>query len=494
MSTLTTKNIKNVGQLQEKNEFAANDALLAWDAAGQKHVKLTYQKLNQTYSTIQSACETAQGAAEDAAAEAAGFAKGTGGGTYTNNNAEYFKTQAAAEALKSEGWAEGTENGTDVPSTSPYHEHNSKYWADQADASAGSAGTDALKAEGFAVGQQNGADVPSTSPYYENNAAYYADQASDSATAAAGSASDAEDWAEIARDAAAGALRNFFGTCATVAGTAAKDVAISEFSLYTGVKVQVKFTNGHTLTATKDANGVVTADYPTLNVSSTGAKAIKVGTEYAGENFVTAGDTHEFIYDGTYWVDLTAVNIYKNSTTARKRDGSIGLSGTEYFNIAHPIGSTYPQYPKQLSPNDLWGSISTWSKIDYGGVFFRTEGGKAKAFNSGTQTSQNKSHSHGMQYHTHGMSHKHYMQHTHDVDVPIDYYHFDPDGHSNFCPRVDSSKTTSGASRDWTDGPADSSGITINDTAGPSTNETSSEGGEEAWPNNQTYIIWKRTA
>ena len=321
MSTLTTNDIKNVGQLQEKNEFASNDALLAWDAAGQKHVKLTYQKLNQAYSTIQSACETAQGAAEDAAAEAAGFAKGTGGGTYTNNNAEYFKTQAAAEALKSEGWAEGTENGSDVPSTSPYHEHNSKYWATQAGTSAGSAGTDALKAEGFAVGQQNGTDVPSTSPYYENNAAYYADQASDSADAAAGSASDAEEWAEIARDAAAGALGNFFGTCSTLAGTAAKDVAISEFSLYTGVKVQVKFTNGHTLTATKDANGVVTADYPTLNVSSTGAKAIKVGAEYAGENFVTAGDTHEFIYDGAYWVDLTAVNIYENSTTARKRDG-----------------------------------------------------------------------------------------------------------------------------------------------------------------------------
>jgi hypothetical protein len=354
MSTLTTNDIKNVGQLQEKNEFASNDALLAWDAAGQKHVKLTYQKLNQAYSTIQSACETAQGAAEDAAAEAAGFAKGTGGGTYTNNNAEYFKTQAAEEALKSEGWAEGTENGTDVPSTSPYHEHNSKYWATQAGTSAGSAGTDALKAEGFAVGQQNGTDVPPTSPYYENNAAYYADQASDSADAAAGSASEAEDWAEIARDAAAGALGNFFGTCSTLAGTAAKDVAISEFSLYTGVKVQVKFTNGHTLTATKDANGVVTADYPTLNVSSTGAKAIKVGAEYAGENFISAGDTHEFIYDGTYWVDLTAVNIYENSTTARKRDGQVDYPSEYKFNKC--------TYISELSRKFIWeGHSVSWT-------------------------------------------------------------------------------------------------------------------------------------
>lgn len=177
MSTLTTNDIRNVGQLQEKNQFAANDALLAWDAAGQKHVKLTYQKLNQAYSTIQSACESAAGTAGNKANEAHNWANGYSGGTYATNNAEYFKTQAAAEALKSEGWAEGTENGTDVPSTSPYHEHNSKYWAAQAGTSAGSAGSDALKAEGWAVGKQNGQNPPSGSPYINNNAAYYAGQA-----------------------------------------------------------------------------------------------------------------------------------------------------------------------------------------------------------------------------------------------------------------------------------------------------------------------------
>ena len=43
--------------------------------------------------------------------------------------------------------------------------------------SATSAGNDALKSEGFAVGQQNGSDVGATSPYYRNNSKYYAGQA-----------------------------------------------------------------------------------------------------------------------------------------------------------------------------------------------------------------------------------------------------------------------------------------------------------------------------
>lgn len=47
-----------------------------------------------------------------------------------------------------------------------------------AESAATDADADALKAEGFAVGQQNGTDVPSTSPYYHNNAKWYSEQAS----------------------------------------------------------------------------------------------------------------------------------------------------------------------------------------------------------------------------------------------------------------------------------------------------------------------------
>lgn len=47
--------------------------------------------------------------------------------------------------------------------------------------------------------------------------------------------------------------------------------------------------------------------------------------------------------------------------------------------ISHPIGSTYTQYPMQPNPNDLFG-LTTWEVINYGGAFFRAEGGNALAF------------------------------------------------------------------------------------------------------------------
>lgn len=45
-----------------------------------------------------------------------------------------------------------------------------------AELAATSSETDALKSEGFAVGEQNGTPVTSGSPYYENNAEYYKDE------------------------------------------------------------------------------------------------------------------------------------------------------------------------------------------------------------------------------------------------------------------------------------------------------------------------------
>lgn len=50
-------------------------------------------------------------------------------------------------------------------------------YADEAEASAASANVDALKSEGHALGTQNGTPVSSDSPYYHNNAKYWADEA-----------------------------------------------------------------------------------------------------------------------------------------------------------------------------------------------------------------------------------------------------------------------------------------------------------------------------
>lgn len=84
------------------------------------------------------------------------------------------------------------------------------------------------------------------------------------------------------------------GTCSTAAATAEKVVTLSGFVLATGTTIQVTFTNANTATT------------PTLNVNSTGAKAIynEAGTAVSSTNpaYFPTGSTVEFIYNGTNWV------------------------------------------------------------------------------------------------------------------------------------------------------------------------------------------------
>lgn len=77
-----------------------------------------------------------------------------------------------------------------------------------------------------------------------------------------------------------------YATCSTGADTADKKVNISDFTLFTGATILVKFTytNNH-LT-------------PTLNVNSTGEKELICNKK------LIAGNIYEFVYDGTKWVHV----------------------------------------------------------------------------------------------------------------------------------------------------------------------------------------------
>ena len=77
------------------------------------------------------------------------------------------------------------------------------------------------------------------------------------------------------------------------------------------------------------------------------------------------------------------------------------------FDIVHPIGEVYIQYPGKKSPNVLWGTISEWTDITatYNGAFFRAykNGTSGDFFNYGDtlgspQASQNLSHTHNSGY------------------------------------------------------------------------------------------------
>lgn len=90
-----------------------------------------------------------------------------------------------------------------------------------------------------------------------------------------------------------------YAVCSTSSGTGAKTVSITNFKLVTGTRVSVKFSNK-------------TSTTPTLNVSSTGAKEIKLvqtnGTYVSvnSYNSWSAGEIVELIYDGTYWVAVSS--------------------------------------------------------------------------------------------------------------------------------------------------------------------------------------------
>ena len=94
-------------------------------------------------------------------------------------------------------------------------------------------------------------------------------------------------------------------TCDTAEGTAAKvaTVVSGNFSLFTGARVVVKFTNKNS------------ASSPTLNVGGTGAKPMRrygstaMGTDATTSGWI-AGAVQAFTYDGAAWV-----SDYWNNTT-----------------------------------------------------------------------------------------------------------------------------------------------------------------------------------
>lgn len=91
---------------------------------------------------------------------------------------------------------------------------------------------------------------------------------------------------------------------------------------------------------------------------------------------------------------LSALNSHKNNTSNPHgvTKAQIGLEDTPnmsaqaIFNMCHPVGEKYFQYPGDANPNDLYnqnGIQSTWTNISshFAGLSMRIEGGNAETFN-----------------------------------------------------------------------------------------------------------------
>ena len=116
-----------------------------------------------------------------------------------------------------------------------------------------------------------------------------------------------------------------FYTCGTAAATAAKVVAASNYVLTDGGSIKIKFTY---------ANSVAS---PTLNINSTGAKAIVYnGAVVSATNTWNAGDVVEFYYDHTY---NSNVGAYIGIPTVVAIPAELSQLGQElYFQDGRVIG------------------------------------------------------------------------------------------------------------------------------------------------------------
>ena len=149
-----------------------------------------------------------------------------------------------------------------------------------------------------------------------------------------------------------------YGVCATAAATAAKTVAITGFSLITGSTVKVKFSYTNTV-----AN-------PTLNVNSTGAKAIYYRGSAISTSYLKAGSVYEFVYDGTNWEfigDINTNTTYSAATTsANGLMSSTDKAKMNYTNVGYGTCATAAATAAKvvtISGNTNWaltaGSIIT---------------------------------------------------------------------------------------------------------------------------------------
>lgn len=108
--------------------------------------------------------------------------------------------------------------------------------------------------------------------------------------------------------------RAYYGTCSTAAGTAAKDVTLSNtdgWELVAGTIVGVKFSNSNTAGSTSAP--------VTLNVNGTGAKQIYYNNAaYTGTSNQVCGYANRvtyYMYDGTHWVWMNMGTLDGNSDT-----------------------------------------------------------------------------------------------------------------------------------------------------------------------------------
>lgn len=170
--------------------------------------------------------------------------------------------------------------------------------------------------------------------------------------------------AELAKAQSMPLLGIGYGECSTAVTTTAKEVSIANFTLKTFALVAVRFTK-----AVKAANN----DSPTLNVNSTGAKAIFLNGVNIQQGLIRPNTTVLMQYDGTRYNILSMAGLEQTDS-----DGNLyvdmGLpSGVKWakrnIDISQPNGFTASEFQYECSFVS-WGNTemhnpATQTTFDY---------------------------------------------------------------------------------------------------------------------------------
>ena len=132
-----------------------------------------------------------------------------------------------------------------------------------------------------------------------------------------------------------------YGTCTTSSGTIAKTATISNFTLDTGSMVVIDFTTDNT------------AGSPTLNISSTGAKSLFLGSSTSVGTF-NAG-LYLIVYDGSYYRMINSVNATKLSFKPASNNASYIVPFLDKSDYSSGTNSVYvgqnTTYPFSFNPS-----------------------------------------------------------------------------------------------------------------------------------------------
>lgn len=153
-----------------------------------------------------------------------------------------------------------------------------------------------------------------------------------------------------------------YAECSTAAATAAKTVDLTNFTLATGSRIMVKFTVTNT------------AASPTLNVNSTGAKAIMYRGAAISAGYLAAKRVYELVYDGTNWELVGDINTDTNTkvtntlatTTKAYITGTTSATtstGTQVFDTGVYLDTTAGKLVATTFSGALSGNASSATKL-----------------------------------------------------------------------------------------------------------------------------------